>query len=34
MNTRWWRNEAIEMHVCKLSLDLDKLEFDRMMSML
>ena len=27
--TRWWRNEAIEMHVCKLSVCLEKLQFDK-----
>ena len=34
MNARWWRNEAIEVHVCKLSMDLEKLKFDKIMSTL
>ena len=27
MYTHWWCNEAIEMHVCKLSIGSEKLKF-------
>ena len=27
MDARWWRNEAINMHVPKLSMGLEKLKF-------
>ena len=34
MDVHWWHSEAIKMHVCKLSMDLEKLNFDEKMSML
>ena len=33
-NARWWRSEAIEMHVCEFSMDLKKLQFGKVVSML
>ena len=29
MDALWWRNEDIEMQVCKLSMALEKLKFDK-----
>ena len=34
IDVRLWRNEAIEMQVCKLSIGLEKLKFHKIMSML
>ena len=29
MDTHWWYNDAIEEHVCKLKMGLEKVKFDR-----
>ena len=29
MDARWWRNKAIEMHVCNFSMGLKKLKFGK-----